>query len=114
MYTLALFGAALVPFTCIKLWLLKVELFKFRTLSRSQVRLLAEGWFCPAFVSYSSTISSPSSVSMFVYWLDTSNVTNMLSLGTLSILVGRLMNSVVFFMYDGYDTVNKNSSTYIY
>ena len=103
-----------VHLTCIKLWLLKVILFNFSTLSSSQLRVLAEGWFCPAFVSSSSTITSPSSVSIFLYRLDTSNVTNMLSLGTLSILLSRLTKSVVSFICDGNGAANglKNSSTY--
>ena len=73
-----------------------------------------EGWFSPALVSASSTICSLSCVSMFVYRLDTSTVTNMLSLGTLLILFSHLMKSVVPFMCDRNAATNglKNTSTY--
>ena len=83
----AKFGAALVPIgvplTCVKVLPLNVKLFNLGTFSRRHVNVFAEGWLREFFSSSSSTIFSPSSVSIFVYRLETSNVTKMQHPGTL-------------------------------
>ena len=86
-YTLAKLGAALVPIavplTWMKLWLSNVKMFNLRTFSRRQESVFAEGRIWPVFASSSSIIASPSSVSILVYKLETSNVARILSSGTL-------------------------------
>ena len=60
--------------------------------------VFAEGRIWPVFASSSSIIASPSSVSILVYKLETSNVARILSSGTLPKFFSRMMNSVVSLM----------------
>ena len=117
MYIFAKLGAALVPIavplTCMKFSSLNVKLFSLSTFSSKQVRVFAEGRFRPVFSSSSSTIASPSSVSIFVYRLETSNVTKMQLSGNLPKFLSQLIKSVVSLMWDGSASANglRNSST---
>ena len=63
--------------------------------------VFADGWFCSAFPSSSSTMVSPSSVSILVYRLETSSVHKMQFSGTFLNLRNLLMKSVVSLMCDG-------------
>ena len=78
-----------------------MKLLSFRTFSNSSIIVCAEGLFCPDFSSSSLTMVRPSSVSMFVYRLETSNVTRRQFLGSLPNAHNRLMISVVSRMYEG-------------
>ena len=77
------------------LLILVLSLLGFRTFSNNSVIVSAEGLFCPDFSSSSLTKVRPSSVSMFVYRLETSNVSRRQFLGSLPNARNRLMNSVV-------------------
>ena len=52
-----------------------MKLLRFRIFSNNSDIVSAEGLFCPDFSSSSLTMVRPSSVSMFVFRLETSNVT---------------------------------------
>ena len=89
-------------------------MFNLSTLSRRQVRVLGDGWICPVFASSTSTIVSPSFVSIFLYKLETSIVIRMQSFRTLPKFFSSTMKSVVSLMCYGSAPAKglRNSSTY--
>ena len=72
-----------------------MRLLSFRTFSSSNVMVSADGLHWPIFSSSSFTIVRPSSVSIFVYRLETSSVARIQLFGSLPNARNRLMKLVV-------------------
>lgn len=105
---------ALVPIAVPLILVVKCKVVQFEYSLQEASKGLGDGWICPVFASSTSTIASPSFVSIFLYKLETSNVMRMQSLGTLPKFFSSMMKSVVSLMCYGSapSKALRNSSTY--